>query len=100
MKSKSVSIRISSAIGSVSGEYIIPPKSICMLTVAHGAGGGMQHPFMKDLATALAEKGIATLRFNFPFMENKKGRPDAPTTAHEAIEAAIKHASKQAKGLP
>src|ERR1700704_585625 len=89
MKTKSVSLKISSALGSVSGEYTIPVKSICVITIAHGAGAGMHHPFMTALAASLAENGITTLRFNFPFMENKKGRPDVPAVAHQAIEAAI-----------
>jgi|ERR1043165_1561172 predicted alpha/beta-hydrolase family hydrolase len=100
MKTKSVSIKVSPAIGSVSGEYIIPDKSICMLTIAHGAGAGMHHPFMTALATSLSEKNIATLRFNFPFTENKKGRPDVPAVAHKTIEAAINHARKQFPSLP
>src|SRR5262245_54984834 len=100
MKSKSVSIKFSADIGSVSGEYFIPDKSICVLTIAHGAGAGMLHPFMTTLAQQLAEKGITTLRFNFPFTENKKGRPDVPAVAHKTIEAAINHAAKQFSSLP
>lgn len=100
MKIKSVSIKVSAAIGAVSGEYIIPDKSICIMTIAHGAGAGMNHPFMKTLAELLAERGITTLRFNFPYMENKKGRPDVPAVAHAAIEAAIRHAGKKYPMLP
>jgi predicted alpha/beta-hydrolase family hydrolase len=48
------------------------------MTLAHGAGAGMNHQFMVTISEALAEKTYATLRFNFPFMENKKGRPDLP----------------------
>ena len=70
------------------------------MTLAHGAGAGMDHPFMTALATSLAENGIATLRFNFPFMENKKGRPDVPAVAHQTIKAAINHARKQYAELP
>ena len=71
-----------------------------MLTLAHGAGAGMQHPFMKSLATLLAERSIATLRFNFPFIENKKGRPDFPAVAHATIDAAINQARKHYAELP
>src|SRR5689334_1580164 len=95
MKLKSVKIKVSTEIGSVSGEYTLPAKSTCILTLAHGAGAGMHHPFLKQLSTALAERDIATLRFNFPFTENKKGRPDVPAVAHQTIEAAIAHAKKQ-----
>ena len=100
MKTKPVSIKVSPGIGSVSGEYTIPDKSICVITIAHGAGAGMHHPFMTALAGSLAENGIATLRFNFPFTENKKGRPDVPAVAHKTIEAAINHARKQYPSLP
>ena len=97
MKLKSVKIKVSAEIGSVSGEYTLPGKSRCILTLAHGAGAGMHHPFLKQLSAALAERDIATLRFNFPFTENKKGRPDSPAVAHQTIEAAIAHAKKQTK---
>src|SRR6185295_9078547 len=97
MKLKAVKIKVSKEIGSVSGEYLLPGKSICILTLAHGAGAGMHHPFMKQLSEALAERNIATLRFNFPFTEQKKRRPDTPVVAHMAIEASITHAMKQTK---
>ena len=70
------------------------------MTMAHGAGAGMHHPFMVTLAQSLAEEGIATLRFNFPFTENKKGRPDSPAVAHQTIEAAILKAQKLFPKLP
>ena len=70
------------------------------MTLAHGAGAGMHHSFMVTLAQSLAEENIATLRFNFPFTENKKGRPDSPAVAHQAIEAAILKAQKLFPKLP
>lgn len=94
MKSKSLSIKISAEIGSVSAETFIPSKANAIMTLAHGAGAGMQHPFMVALAQSLADNGIATLRFNFPFTENKKGRPDSPAVAHATIEAVIHKAQK------
>jgi len=100
MKTKPVSIKVSAAIGSVSGEYAIAQEGICVMTLAHGAGAAMHHPFMVSLATSLAENGITTLRFNFPFMENKKGRPDTPAVAQQAIEAAINRARKDFPKLP
>lgn len=100
MKSKQVSIKVSSEIGSVSGAYLIPEKNFGVMTLAHGAGAGMNHPFITTLAASLAEKGITTLRFNFPFTENKKGRPDVPAVAHKTIEAAIRNAEKQFPKLP
>ena len=70
------------------------------MTLAHGAGAGMNHSFMMALANALAEADIATLRFNFPFTENKKGRPDTPAVAHQTIETAITKARELFPKLP
>jgi predicted alpha/beta-hydrolase family hydrolase len=100
MKTKFLSLKVSPAIGSVSAECFIPQKSKCIMTLAHGAGAGMHHTFMVTLSQSLSEAGIATLRFNFPFTENKKGRPDAPTVAHQTIEAAILKAQKLFPKLP
>lgn len=94
MKTRSLSLKISPSIGAVSAECNIPEKSKCIITLAHGAGAGMHHTFMVTLAQLLAEQGIATMRFNFPFAENKKGRPDTPAVAHQAIETAINKAQK------
>lgn len=60
----------------------------------------MDHSFMETLAEALSKAGIATLRFNFPFMENKKGRPDSPAVAHAAIQAAVAKAHDLNPKLP
>lgn len=100
MKKKSLSLKISADIGSVSAECLMPEKSRCIMTLAHGAGAGMNHIFMTTMAQLLYEKDIATLRFNFPFAENKKGRPDTPAVAHKAIEAAIDKAKKIYPAVP
>src|SRR6266487_6616103 len=100
MKTPSLSLKVSPAIGSVSAELIVPEKSKCIMTIAHGAGAGMNHSFMITLAQSLSEQAIATLRFNFPFAENKKGRPDPPAIAHKTIEAAISKAQKLFPKLP
>ncbi|HMG68200.1 MAG TPA: alpha/beta fold hydrolase [Chitinophagaceae bacterium] len=89
MKKKLIKIQVSAEIGSVSGICAIPSAPQSVLVLAHGAGAGMEHSFMETLASRLAEQGIATVRFNFPFAENKKGRPDSPAVAHQAIKAAI-----------
>jgi predicted alpha/beta-hydrolase family hydrolase len=95
-----LTLKVSPAIGNVSAEYTIPDKPICVMTLAHGAGAGMHHSFMVTLAQALCETGIATLRFNFPFTENKKGRPDTPAVAHQTIGAAVAHAHAKFPDLP
>lgn len=100
MNTRSLSFDISPAIGSVSCECFVPEKSKCIITLAHGAGAGMNHSFMVTLAQSLSEAGIATLRFNFPFTENKKGRPDTPAVAHKTIETAIAKAKKLFPKLP
>ena len=100
MKSSKVTFTVSPEIGKVSGEYMIPDKPTSILVLAHGAGAGMNHDFMVKLSQKLAETNIATLRFNFPFMENKKGRPDFPKVAHATIAAAIDLAKKDFPSLP
>ena len=100
MKTKSLSLKVSPSIGTVSAESIVPQRSKCIMTIAHGAGAGMHHTFMVALAQSLAEEEIATLRFNFPFTENKKGRPDIPAVAHQTLEAAILKAQKLFPKLP
>jgi uncharacterized protein len=100
MRTQSFKIEVSPAVGKVSAKYILPEKPICICTLAHGAGADMNHSFMETLADALAKAGIATLRFNFPFMENKKGRPDSPAVAHLAIAAAIAKARALNSELP
>lgn len=98
-------IRICLANGpSVSGLLAAPVDARAMLVFAHGAGAGMTHSFMEAVAQALAERRVATLRFNFPFMEflsgKRWGRPDPPAVAHAAIRAAAAYAHERASGLP
>lgn len=100
MTTQSIALEVSPSIGTVSAEYLVSEKSNCILTLAHGAGAGMNHPFIVTLATLLAEDGIATLRFNFPFIENKNRRPDLPAVAYKTVEAAITHAHQSFPSLP
>lgn len=100
METRSLTIPVSPEIGDVSAELIAPDNSVCLLTLAHGAGAGMNHEFMLSISRSLAEKGIATLRFNFPFMEKQKRRPDTPAVAHKTIEAAIAKAHELFPSLP
>jgi predicted alpha/beta-hydrolase family hydrolase len=100
MNTRSLSLNVSPEIGAVTAEYFVPQQARAILTLAHGAGAGMQHSFMVELATALAGAGIATLRFNFPFTENKKGRPDQPRVAHATVAVAIDHAHASYPELP
>lgn len=91
---KSLSIKISDSIGSVSAILQEPPKMQTLVVLAHGAGAGMRHRFMNELAEALAAKGIGSLRYNFPYMENGKKRPDAPAVATKTVEMVLNRAHK------
>jgi predicted alpha/beta-hydrolase family hydrolase len=68
--------------------------------MAHGAGAGMNHPFMSAVASGLAERGIATLRYQFLYMEQGSKRPDAPAVAHAAVRAAVTEAARLLPHLP
>jgi len=66
---------------------------------AHGAGAGMKHPFMTALSDLLAGQGIATLRYQFPYMEQGSRRPDVPAVAHAAVRAAVAEAERRLPGV-
>jgi uncharacterized protein len=100
MSTRRITLSVSTTIGKVTAEYNVPAKATCLLTLAHGAGAGMDHAFMVKLVDSLSAAGIGTFRFNFPFAENKKGRPDTPAVAHQTIEAAIQKASDLFPDLP
>jgi len=85
---------------SVSGLWLAPPSARACLVLAHGAGAGMTHKSMAALAIGLAERGIATLRYQFLYMERGGKRPDPPALAHRAVRAAVAEAGKRAKELP
>ena len=86
--------------GTVSALLLAPPDASACYVFAHGAGAGMAHSFMASLAEALAERRIATLRFNFPAMERGSRRPDAPPVAHAAVRAAVAEARRRLPVLP
>ena len=86
--------------GQVSGLLEAPPDARACYVVAHGAGAGMAHPFMAATANGLAERGIATLRYQFPYMEQGSKRPDTPRVAHAAVRAAVIEAARLMPGLP
>lgn len=71
-----------------------------LLVFAHGAGAPMTHHFMEDMATALAAEHIASLRYNFPYMEKGSKRPDAPAVLQAAVRKAIDAGVEQAAGKP
>jgi uncharacterized protein len=85
--------------GSVSALLNRPPQARACYVFAHGAGAGMTHPFMEKVATGLSERGIATLRYQFPYMEQGSKRPDRPAVAHTAVRAAVAEAARCCPGL-
>jgi predicted alpha/beta-hydrolase family hydrolase len=93
-------IRIALDQGSVSGLLQLPDAARALYVFAHGAGAGMAHAFMGAMSDALEARGIATLRYQFPYMERGSKRPDAPGVAHAAVRAAVFEAARQAPGLP
>jgi uncharacterized protein len=84
----------------VSGFLQLPAKATACYILAHGAGAGMTHPFMAEIAAGLAPRGIATLRYQFPYMQKGSGRPDPPTLAQATVRAAVAEASRQLPDMP
>ena len=85
--------------GRVSGLLIAPKEARACYVVAHGAGVGMRHKFMAEVAHGLAERGIATLRYQFPYMERGSKRPDSPKLAQATVRAAVIEAAKLLSGV-
>jgi predicted alpha/beta-hydrolase family hydrolase len=85
---------------SVSALLLRPDNARACFVFAHGAGAGMAHPFMETVATGLCERGIATLRYQFPYMEKDSKRPDAPAVAHAAARAAVAEAARCCPAMP
>lgn len=97
---ESVRIPVSQSIGEVTGLLNMPADARCLLTLAHGAGAGMSHPFMEQLAQALAVHRIGTIRFNFPFTEHGKKRPDPAPVAEKTVGAVIRWAEQKYSKIP
>jgi uncharacterized protein len=86
--------------GDVSALLLRPGKARWLLVLAHGAGAGMSHPFMAKLAEELAAVGVATLRYQFPYMEERRRVPDAPAVLTATVALAVRAAAKVAPGMP
>jgi predicted alpha/beta-hydrolase family hydrolase len=98
--SKPLRFSVGEAGSEVSAILTQPPESRVLYVLAHGAGAGMRHPFLERMALALAERGVATLRYQFPYMEKQQRRPDPPAIAAAAVRAAVTAAARAAPGLP
>src|SRR5688572_6408073 len=83
----------------VSALLQLPPATKACFVLAHGAGAGMEHPSMTAVAAELAARSIATLRFQFPYMERGTRRPDPPPACHATVRAAVAEAARLAPRL-
>jgi uncharacterized protein len=99
MTSDRVTIEVDDA-QTVTGLLQIPNTPSACYVLAHGAGAGMTHPFMAAVADGLRERGVATLRYQFPYMEHGSRRPDRPALAHATVRAAVAAANRLAPALP
>lgn len=99
MRTEKLSIHVSDSIGSVSAEITTGAEISFLYVFAHGAGAGMNHPFMVKLSDALADLGVATMRYNFPYMEKGKKRPDPPAISEKTVRRAIETADAKLPGV-
>jgi len=97
--SSPVTLQVSDQL-SVSGLLVLPPAARACYVLAHSAGAGMQHPAMRAVAAGLASLGVATLRYQFPYMERGSRRPDPPPLCHATVRAAVAAAARLVPGLP
>lgn len=98
-RSQSLNIGVDAA-QRVSALLQAPPNARACYVLAHGAGAGMTHPFIASVADGLAERGIATLRYQFPYMERRSKRPDGPKLAQATVRAAVAEAARRVLDLP
>ena len=95
----SLTIRVSET-QEVSALLTVPSKVKACYVMAHGAGAGMNHPFMTAVADGLADRHLATLRYQFPFAEHGSRRPDPPPLAHATVRAAVTMAARRLPAVP
>ena len=98
-RSELLRIKLDAAV-SVSGLLLVPQRASACYVFAHGAGAGMTHRFMENVASGLFDRGIASLRYQFPYMERGSRRPDAPALAHATVRAAVAEARERCPKLP
>ena len=93
-------LRISDSIGEVAAFLLRPPDAWVLYVLAHGAGSGMRHQFLENISAALAARGIATFRYQFPYMDAGRGRPDVPSILETTVRAAVTRAGEIVPELP
>jgi hypothetical protein len=97
---RALALRVSESVGDVEALLLRPDDARWLLVLAHGAGAGMHHPFMERLARELAGCRVATFRYQFPYMRQRKQRPDPSVILTATVRAAVMAASEAASGLP
>lgn len=93
-------LRVSDSVGEVSARLMRPPDAWLLYVMAHGAGAGMRHRFLESISQALATEGIATLRYQFPYLEAGRRRPDPPALLEATVRAAVARAGELVPELP
>lgn len=93
-------IAVGKTTGEVSAVLSRPAEAFALLVLAHGAGADMRHRFMAEIAAALVERGVAVLRYQFPYTEQAKRRPDPPARLLATVRAAVAEGVRRADGLP
>ena len=97
---KEIQFGVNEKAGAVSGLLLKPEAAQALLVLAHGAGAGMRHRFLEQAAVKLAAAGVATLRYQFPYMEKRVKRPDSEAVLVDTVLAALLVARKVAGDLP
>jgi predicted alpha/beta-hydrolase family hydrolase len=95
-----LAIQVGDRVGRVSALLELPGNARALYILAHGAGAGMRHRFMQAIATGLAERGVATLRYQFPYVEAGERRPDPPGVLEATVRAAVARAAEEVPDLP
>ena len=93
-------LHVGDSVGAVSGIFHRPDDAWALYVIAHGVGAGMRHRFMEQIAQALAARGVATLRYQFPYVEAGSRRPDPPGVLEATVRAAVARARGLAPDLP
>lgn len=101
MDAREHTIHVSEAAGDVSALIAVPPGAWAAYVFAHGAGANMRHSFLEKVSALLFDAGVATLRYNFPYLEGpRRGRPDPPARLEMTVEVAVQVANEEFAGLP
>jgi hypothetical protein len=100
LRTKDLQFPVENGGREVSALLLMPVAPKQLLVLAHGAGAGMNHPFMEKLAQELAALNVATLRYQFPYMQERRRVPDPPSVLTATVAAAVRAATDEAPGLP